>query len=217
MFTGLVQALGRVEAMSLHASGARLEVGAAWDARPDVGDSICVSGCCLTLAEPVGEAPGGVRMAFDVIHETLQKTALGGLTAGSAVNLETSCTPTTLLGGHIVQGHVEGVGAFDRVQTGDDWRITVRPPADLMPYITPKGSITIDGVSLTVAEVDVAGGTFGVALIPTTLEATTLGEAKAGGRCNLETDILARTVLHYTRHYARAAASDVGPAADGSG
>lgn len=202
MFTGLVQAKGRVVAVDAVPSGSRLVIDASWDQKPAPGDSVCVSGCCLTLARPAEVREGEVRMAFDVIHESLAKTTLGGLRVGSVVNLETSCTPTTLLGGHIVQGHVEGVGAFDRVQTGDDWRITVRPPAELMPVITPKGSITIDGVSLTVAEVDVEAGTFGVALIPTTLEATTLGEAAEGGACNLETDVLARTVIHYARHYA---------------
>ncbi|MEO1715838.1 MAG: riboflavin synthase [Planctomycetota bacterium] len=202
MFTGLVQAKGRIAAISTAPTGSRLVVEAPWDQRPDPGDSICVSGCCLTLAEPASHGDGVVRMAFDVVHESLAKTTLGRLEVGSGVNLETSCTPTTLLGGHIVQGHVEGVGEFERVQTGDDWRIIIKPPSELMPCITPKGSITIDGVSLTVAEVDVNAGTFGVALIPTTLEATTLGDAKAGERCNLETDVLARTVIHYAKHYA---------------
>lgn len=205
MFTGLVQAKGRVSAIEPAATGARLVIEAGWDQTPSPGDSVCVSGCCLTLAEPADRTDAGVAMAFDVVHESLAKTTLGDLGVGSAVNLETSCTPTTLLGGHIVQGHVEGVGEFERVQTGDDWRIFVKPPAELMPFITPKGSITIDGVSLTVAEVDVDSGTFGVALIPTTLEATTLGAAAKGGRCNLETDILARTVIHYARHYAQRA------------
>ncbi len=205
MFTGLVQAKGRIAAIQAAPSGARLTVEARWDPPMEPGDSICVSGCCLTLAEPAAKSEGTARMMFDVVHETLAKTTLGGLGVGAAVNLEISCTPETLLGGHIVQGHVEGVGAFERVQSGEDWRIFVRPPAELMPCITPKGSITIDGVSLTVAEVDVGAGTFGVALIPTTLEATTLGGATEGGRCNLETDILARTVIHYARHYARRA------------
>ncbi|MEL6795462.1 MAG: riboflavin synthase, partial [Planctomycetota bacterium] len=163
MFTGLVQSKGRIAAISPVATGSRLVVEAPWDQRPDLGDSICVSGCCLTLAEPAEHGDGIVRMAFDVVHESLAKTTLGGLEVGSSVNLETSCTPTTLLGGHIVQGHVEGVGRFERVQTGDDWRITIKAPSELMPCITPKGSITIDGVSLTVAEVDVGAGTFGVA------------------------------------------------------
>ncbi|MEL7483336.1 MAG: riboflavin synthase [Planctomycetota bacterium] len=202
MFTGLVQAMGRVKSIDRADTGARLVIASEWDQAPSPGDSICVSGCCLTLAEPASRNGGTVSMAFDIVHESLAKTILGGLGVGSSVNLEVSCTPDTLLGGHIVQGHVEGVGEFAGVQTGDDWRMTVRPPAELMPCITPKGSITIDGVSLTVAEVDVEAGTFGVALIPTTLEATTLGDAEPGGRCNLETDILARTVIHYAKHYA---------------
>lgn len=207
MFTGLVQSKGSVASINPGRSGSRLTVEAGWDARPEPGDSICVSGCCLTLAQPAEHRGEVVVMEFDVVHESLAKTTLGGLAAGSRVNLETSCTPTTLLGGHIVQGHVEGIGTFERVQTGDDWRIVVKPGDDLMPCITPKGSITIDGVSLTVAEVDPDAGTFGVALIPTTLEATTLGDAQPGDRCNLETDILARTVIHYARHYAQADAS----------
>ncbi len=205
MFTGLVQAKGRVASIEPSPAGARLVVEAGWDARLETGDSISVSGCCLTLAAPAQRDADSVSMAFDVVRESLSKTTLGSLGVGSAVNLETSCTPDTVLGGHIVQGHVEGVGAFERVRTGDDWRITVRPPAELMVCITPKGSITIDGVSLTIAGVDVDGGTFDVALIPTTLEATTLGEASEGGTCNLETDILARTVIHYARHYAASA------------
>lgn len=204
MFTGLIQTIGRIDAIKADpdGSGARLTIAARdWDHRPNPGDSICISGCCLTL---VGEARldgGSISMDFDVIAESLAKTNLGDLGEGSAVNLEPSCTPNSLLGGHIVQGHVEGVGVVVDVSTDDGYAVTVRPPAELMPCITPKGSVTIDGISLTIAGVDVDAGTFWVALIPTTLRDTTIGETKVGDRVNLETDIMARTVVHYLKNY----------------
>jgi len=205
MFTGLIQTIGRVEAVKPEpaGTGARLTIAATnWSHRPTPGDSICISGCCLTLvgqARLVGEA---LSMDFDVIAESLAKTKLGDLEEGYAVNLEPSCTPNSLLGGHIVQGHVEGVGEVVGVSTDDGYAVTIKPPAALMPCITPKGSITIDGVSLTIAGVDVNAGTFWVALIPTTLSETTIGAAKVGTRVNLETDIMARTVVDYLKNYA---------------
>ncbi|MEM8758453.1 MAG: riboflavin synthase [Planctomycetota bacterium] len=208
MFTGLIETTGRVAAMEPMGSGVRLTLTADWPISPAVGDSICVSGCCLTLAEPAAADGGSIRLGFDVVPESLQRTTLGGLRPGSRVNLEASCTPSTLLGGHIVQGHVEGVGEMVRVQRGDDWRVTVRPPAELMPCIAPKGSVTLEGISLTIAAVDIAERTFEVAVIPTTLAKTTLGEATAGQPCNIETDIIARTVVHHARYYA--AATDTG-------
>lgn len=204
MFTGLVQRKGNVAGMDRDSrGGVRLVVECpAFDRTPEPGDSICVSGCCLTLAEPAEESDGGqTRLAFDVIPESLDRTTLGELELGSAVNLETSCTPTTLMGGHVVQGHVEGVGEIASIDETDGYVLRVRPPKDLMPAITPKGSITIEGISLTIADVDVKGGTFSVALIPTTLRETTIGQARARSRVNLETDILARTVVHYLRHF----------------
>lgn len=207
MFTGLVQAVGEVvsvEPREPAGSGVRLVVRTrGWPHRPVPGDSICVSGCCLTLAGAAVVRGDEVTMGFDVILESLAKTKLGSLIAGSRVNIESSCTPTTLLGGHVVQGHVEGLATVERVETDPAWVVTLKPPAHLMPCITPKGSVTIDGVSLTVASVDPKGGAFSVALIPTTLEQTTLGRTGAGDLCNLETDILARTVVHYLRHYAQ--------------
>jgi riboflavin synthase len=198
MFTGLVQAIGEVMEATPRPGGAlRLAVRAAgWS--PAAGDSICVAGVCLTLAGPVRD---GV-MAFDAVAETLAKTTLGGMKAGMGVNLERSLAAGDPMGGHTVQGHVDGIGVVERVQSGADYRVWVRPPAALMEYIVPKGSIAIDGVSLTVAGVDVRAGVFDLALIPTTLEKTTLGRLRAGDRCNLESDILARTVVHYLRHFA---------------
>lgn len=142
-----------------------------------------------------------IEMDFDVIEESIAKTKLGDLIEGSRVNLETSCTPTTLLGGHVVQGHVEGVGEVVRVESGESYEVTIKPPGGLMPCITPKGSITLDGISLTIAGVDVSGETFHVALIPTTLNDTTIGDAKVGEGMNIETDIMARTVVHYLHYF----------------
>jgi riboflavin synthase len=204
MFTGLVQAMGTVAAVERRATGGvRFLVDPrGWTHRPASGESISVSGCCLTLAEPLA-ATGG-RLAFDVVPETLIKTTLGTLKEGSGVNLERSLMASDLMGGHVVQGHVDGVGVMERLEVGEDHRITVRPPPDLMPYIVPKGSICIDGVSLTVARVDPETGTFGVALIPTTLALTTLGRTNSGDRCNLEADIMAKTIVHYLRHFGSA-------------
>ena len=207
MFTGLVQTQGEVlsiEPLSPASSGKRLRIRTSnWNHRPNPGDSICVSGCCLTLAEPATVEGDALTMAFDVIPESLSKTKLGAFIAGSRVNIEPSCTPTTLLGGHVVQGHVEGLASIVSIETSPGWVVTLKPPAALMPCITPKGSITIDGISLTVAQVDPKAGTFQVALIPTTLEETTIGRSKVGEVCNIETDILARTVIHYIQHYAQ--------------
>ncbi|MFG0243316.1 MAG: riboflavin synthase [Phycisphaerales bacterium JB054] len=207
MFTGIIRARGRLQSIDPSPAGARLRVDpGGWEHRPGPGDSVCVSGCCLTLAEPVGADGGGGLLAFDAIPETLAKTTLGGLVAGDEVNLEASMTASTPMDGHVVQGHVEGVGEVTGLTTGGEWRIRISPPADLMPCMVPKGSVTVDGVSLTIAAVGVGGekspGWFEVALIPTTLELTTLGSLKVGSRVNLETDVLARTVVHVMRHYA---------------
>lgn len=165
-----------------------------WTHRPEHGESIAVNGCCLTLA---AENPGG-RMCFDVVRETLEKTTLARLSPGDDVNLEHACRPDTLLGGHIVQGHIDGVGVITRVRAEPaDWRLEIAPGEDLMPYIIPKGSVTLEGVSLTIASVGAAS--FGVALIPTTLEKTTLGALREGSKVNIESDILAKTVVHALR------------------
>ena len=197
MFTGLVQAMGTVVEVS-NGSGMRLKVAAPdWGDRAKPGESVCISGVCLTVAGPVRD---GV-MAFDVVAETLAKSTLGGLRVGSRVNLERSLAVGDLMGGHTVQGHIDGVGVVERVQKGADYRVWVRPGPGLMEFIIPKGSIAIDGISLTIAAADPKSGLFEIALIPTTLAQTTLGQARAGDRCNLETDIMARTVIHYLRHY----------------
>ena len=194
MFTGIVQTTGRVTRLESNAFGIRLTIDRG-DWRPDegrdpaLGDSICVSGACLTVA-----GIEGTTLAFDVIAETLDKTTLGTLAEGDAVNLEPSVTASQPLGGHFMQGHVDAVGQIEAVTSSDaEWRITIRPPAELMRYIIPKGSGAIDGVSLTLASV--GDGVFDVALIPTTLDLTTLGSRKAGDQVNLEADILAKTVV----------------------
>ncbi|MBL8745571.1 MAG: riboflavin synthase [Phycisphaerae bacterium] len=200
MFTGLVQARGRVERLVASPAGVSLRVGAAaWGHRPSLGESIAVNGVCLTVAEDVG-SDGTMR--FDVVSETLSKTTLGRLREGAEVNLEHACRADSLLGGHIVQGHVDGVGRVAEVR-GDagDWRMEIELDAGLMPFIVPKGSVCVEGVSLTIASV--ADKSFGVALIPTTLEKTTLATLRAGDGVNIETDVVAKTVVNYLRHFVR--------------
>lgn len=198
MFTGLVQAVGHIEAIEERPFGVRLVVDAnRWDHIPELGESISVSGVCLTIAEPM--KPGDA-LRFDVVAETLKKTKLGALKAGMGVNLERACRPNDLLGGHIVQGHVDGVATVTRVQRDpDDWRVRVEPPAPLMEFTAPKGSICIDGVSLTIAELTPAH--IEVALIPTTLEKTTLHTLREGDRVNLEMDAIGKQIVHWLKHY----------------
>lgn len=172
----------------------------AWQHRPSAGDSICVSGVCLTVVEVAAEN-GGARWAFDAVAETLAKTTLGRLRVGSVVNLEHAATPTTLMGGHVVQGHVDGVGVVESVVTDGEYRVRLRPAAGLMEYMVPKGSVCVEGVSLTLAQVR-AGEWFEVALIPVTLEKTTLGDLRAGDAVNLEADVFAKTVVNWMRNYA---------------
>lgn len=197
MFTGIIQAMGRVACVEKQPAGVRLTVQhTGWEGfNPALGDSVCVSGVCLTV---VGFADKTLR--FDVVAETLTRSTLGEVAVGRRVNLEPAATPTTSLGGHFVQGHVDGTGRVTDVRDdAGDRRVTVQPSGgdDLMEFVTPKGSVTVEGVSLTVAAVTRAG--FEVALIPTTLERTTLGQVKIGDRVNLETDIISRTVVHWLR------------------
>ena len=202
MFTGIVQAFGSVAGVEARPFGVRLVVDRQdWSGyHPVDGDSVCVSGVCLTIA-----GFDDATLSFDVITETLDKTTLGQLVLGSVVNLEPAVTPSTPLGGHFVQGHVDGVARITQVQNQDDEsRITFEPlPVDseqsdsLMDAIVHKGSVAIDGVSLTVASV--GRSDFEVALIPTTLERTTLGRAKVGDHVNLETDMINKAVVHLLR------------------
>ena len=182
MFTGIVEGTGTVAALAAaaDASGARLEVEAPWLAGElRLGESVAVNGCCVTVAEPAAAG-----FAADLVAETLRRTALGGLAAGARVNLERPLALGGRLGGHLVQGHVDGVakvlGRTPGRGAGEEVRIEL--PADLERYVVEKGSIAVDGVSLTVA--GVGPGWFSVALVPHTLEVTTLGTAGPATRCN---------------------------------
>lgn len=194
MFTGIVEELGTVVSLTRSADAARLEVAAdvvLGDVRH--GDSIAVDGCCLTVVE-LGQAPDGRRTwTADLMAETLERTALGALVPGAPVNLERALAAGGRLGGHVVQGHVDGVGTVLRREPGERWVVVeISLPADLARYVVAKGSIAVDGVSLTV--VDAGDDRFTVSLIPETLARTTLGTRAPGERVNLETDVLARHV-----------------------
>jgi riboflavin synthase len=187
MFTGIVREVGTVESFD----DSRLVVAATQTAADAaVGDSVAVAGVCLTVVEN-----DEVRLAFDVVPETLARTALGRLERGSAVNIEPSLRVGDQLGGHVVQGHVDVVGRVRSVTPdGDGRRVWVDAPEELLAYCIEKGSIAVDGVSLTVAALDDSG--FEVALIPHTLDVTTLGWLEPGDSVNLEPDVLAKVVGH---------------------
>jgi riboflavin synthase len=185
MFTGIVRELGTVVSIEGEES-VRLEVEAPETAGGvGIGDSVAVSGVCLTVV-----AIDGARLAFDAVPETLSRTSLGSLAAGSLVNMEPALRAGDPLGGHYVQGHVDGVGTVVSVEPeAAGARIAIAAP-ELVRYCVEKGSVTVEGVSLTVASVDEDG--FEVALIPHTLEATTLGKLEPGDSVNLEADVLAK-------------------------
>jgi riboflavin synthase len=188
MFTGIVEDLGTVAAVDELHDAARLTIhGAALDdVRP--GDSVAVNGVCLTAVDVTASG-----FTADVMRETLQRSALGGIAAGDPVNLERAVTPTTRLGGHIVQGHVDGVGSIASRRPSQHWEeVDVDLPSELSKYVVMKGSITIDGVSLTVASID--GDRVTVSLIPETLARTTLGRRAVGDGVNIEVDVLAKYV-----------------------
>jgi len=189
MFTGLVEALGTVALVRDEPPGKRLVIREAeLAAEAKIGESIAVSGCCLTVV-----AIDGDTLAFEAGPETLSRTVLGGLQAGDAVNLERSLRVGHRLGGHFVTGHVDGLGALDaRADEGDWSTFWFRAPRPLMAHLVSKGSIAVDGVSLTVVEVEAER--FSVQLIPHTLGATTLGRLLPGDAVNLETDLLAKYV-----------------------
>jgi riboflavin synthase len=188
MFTGLVQGLGTVSAVEPSADGVRLVVDAPLAAELAPGDSVAVNGVCLTAVDPSAE-----RFAADVMNETLRRSSLVDATPGAQVNLELPLRAHDRLGGHVVQGHVDGLGTVQEV-TPDGFarRIRVTAEPDLLRYVVEKGSIAIDGVSLTVAAVDEESLT--VSLIPETLERTSLGAAAPGRTVNLEVDVLAKYV-----------------------
>lgn len=199
MFTGIIEEQGVITAIDPSGDGVRLAVRAPLavsDAQR--GDSISISGVCLTVTD---QTPEG--FTADVMKQTLDMSTLGTLSVGSPVNVERALAAHTRLGGHIVQGHVDGTGEVLEVRPGEQWRvIRVSLPADLAPLVVDKGSITVQGVSLTVSDVsdaDASSHWFEISLIPETLEVTTLGALTPGDRVNLETDILARHVQRLLR------------------
>lgn len=189
MFTGIIEELGKVKAIEQQADAVRLTIEGPI-AVSDVkrGDSIAVSGTCLTAVEF-----DSTTFTADVVKETLDRTSLSELNVGDPVNLERAMTAATRFGGHVVQGHVDGVGKIISREPSENWEwLRVSIPADLMKYIVLKGSITIDGVSLTVNEV---GDDFiGLSLIPETLALTTLGSKQVGAKVNVEADVMAKHI-----------------------
>lgn len=193
MFTGIITAVGDVTEVERRNGLMRLTVESPYDpAGVAIGASICHDGCCLTVVE-TASVKGGMRHVVEVAPESLDVTTLGNLGVGSKVNLERALRAGDELGGHIVSGHVDGIGRVAEVRAdGEGWRISIDAPEALAPLIAPKGSITIDGVSLTVNEVE--GARFGVLLIPHTWAMTTLNRLAPGASVNLEADMLARYV-----------------------
>ncbi len=192
MFTGIVEELGRIRTITETAGSRRLEVDASTvleDAH--IGDSIAVNGCCLTVVELADD-----HWAADAVTETLNRTSLGSFAIGDAVNLERPVRVEDRLGGHIVQGHVDGVGMLAERDSLPDGSARMRftLPEELLRYVVEKGSITLDGISLTVAGFDDAAHSVEVAVIPHTLSVTTLGPKRLGDPVNVEVDILAKHV-----------------------
>lgn len=219
MFTGLVQTVGVVALIEQTDAGVAIFVdppsppnAPEWQRPFELGESIAINGCCLTLARMISRhavsrhphPASDDLLAFNAIPETLAKTTLGSLSPGSRVNLERAATPLSFLGGHIVQGHVDGVARVVSVTASADWRVRFQPtdPA-MMQFIIPKGSICIDGVSLTIAALNPGPSDpwFDVALIPTTLDKTTLRDLQPGRLVNLEVDCMAKTIVHYLQHF----------------
>jgi riboflavin synthase alpha subunit len=189
MFTGIVREVGRVASVRGGEAGVRIEVAAPKLARTtSIGDSVSISGCCLTA-----EAVDGERIAFHAVPETLRRSSLARLSEGSEVNLEPAIRAGEPLGGHYVQGHVDAVGRIQSVEAeGEGLRIVIEAPADVVRYCVEKGSIAVEGVSLTIAEL--YDDAFAVALVPHTLAVTTLGRLAPGDEVNLEADVLAKYV-----------------------
>lgn len=189
MFTGIIEESGKIVSLEKSADGAKIKIAAqvvTKDAKE--GDSIAVSGVCLTAIDIAQNS-----FAADVSGETLDKSTLGNLKTGSKVNLERAVTPTTRLGGHIVQGHVDARGKFlSAAQSGDFWTVKIGFPAEIAPYLIYKGSITVEGISLTIA--NLSADTFDIAVIPKTWQQTNLSTLKTGDAVNLEADVIAKYV-----------------------
>lgn len=189
MFTGIVTDLGTVRSIEPAGEGRdlRIVIATAWDtAGIELGASVACNGCCLTVVEK-----GEGTLAFNASAETLSKTTIGRWRPGTAVNLERSLRLGDELGGHMVQGHIDGVGSIAAIAPeGGSLRVRIRPPPHLMPFLAPKGSVAVDGVSLTVNDVD--ADAFGVNIIPHTAQVTTFGRVKPGDPVNIEVDLVAR-------------------------
>ncbi|GAB4389247.1 MAG: riboflavin synthase [Thermodesulfovibrionales bacterium] len=192
MFTGLVEGTGEVKALRKSAGGAVLTLRAGEAARgAAIGDSIAVDGACLTVTRVEGDA-----LSFDLSAETLRSTTLGGLSPGDRVNLETSLRADGKLGGHFVTGHVDGVGRIRaRAARGGAFELEIEAPPAVLDYLVPKGSVALDGMSLTVVEV--RRETFTVVIIPHTSQVTTIGGKGPGSRVNLEADIIGKYVARF--------------------
>ncbi len=197
MFTGLIEDVGKVEAVERNDDGARLRIASPLAGELTLGDSIAVNGCCLTAT-----AISGDQFEIEAMNQTLEVTTLDGVEKDSKVNLELAMKVGDRLGGHIVQGHVDGVGTVSSVEDdGFARRVRVELPAQLLQFVVDKGSITFNGVSLTVAEL---GETWAeVSLIPETLERTNLGEVQVGSRLNVECDVVAKYVERLMSPFAR--------------
>jgi riboflavin synthase len=191
VFTGIIEELGTVESLTDQGDAVRLTVrGPLVVADAALGDSISVSGVCLTVAARAHDT-----FTADVMRETLTRTSLGVLAPGAAVNLERAVTAEKRLGGHIVQGHVDDTGTIVARTPSEHWEVVeISFPERLAPYLVDKGSVTVDGISLTVVTVDDDRGTFTVSLIPETLSRTTLGLKQQGDPVNLEVDVIAKYV-----------------------
>ena len=195
MFTGLVTDCGIVEEIDNRKGLTRLKIASSYPAEAiTMGASIMHSGVCLTVVA-FGAREGGSWWEVEAVPETLSRTNLGALKPGNRVNLEQSLRVGDELGGHFVFGHVDGMAEIARIVTeGEGYRVTIRPPADLIKYMAAKGSVAVDGISLTVASVSVEEGSFDLAIIPHTWDVTTLGDRQAGDHVNIEIDMLARYV-----------------------
>jgi len=189
MFTGIIEELGKVAAIEKQPDAIRLTI-ACKEVLSDLkrGDSVSCSGTCLTAIEIDDQG-----FTADVMLETIRRSSLDGVKVGDPINLERAMNATTRFGGHIVQGHVDGVGEFVSREKSDNWDwVKIRLPKELMKYVVHKGSITLDGISLTVNEID--GDVIALSLIPETLRVTTLGYKNPGDRINVEADVLAKHV-----------------------
>jgi len=191
MFTGIIVELGKIHEIQKLAQGARLKIfSKKLIDNSNIGDSISVNGVCLTICEMDKSKS---LISFDVSHETLQKTTLGELKRDEYVNLEPALTLNTRLGGHLVSGHVEGIGRIRKIEKiGNDLKIEIEAPEEILRYCIKKGSITVDGISLTI--VDILSDSFTVVVIPHTANMTTIGFKKVGDKVNLESDIIAKYV-----------------------